>query len=272
MSHATTFTLTVTPPPPAITGLTPTSGPVGTAVTIAGANFGATKGTSTVAFNGTLATSSSWSDTSITVPLPTGATSGPVVVTVSGQASNGVSFTVTTPAPVITSLTPTSGPVGTAVTIAGANFGATAGTSTRRVQRDAGDAEQLECHEHYRAGADGRDDRSRRGDRQRPGQQRRGLYGDGASVAAGHHRSDADVGAGGDGGDDRRREFRRDAGHEHRRVQRDAGDADQLERHEHYRAGADGRHGRSRRGDRRRSGQQRRELYGDHAGAGHHAV
>jgi YD repeat-containing protein len=114
---------------PSISGLSPTSGPVGTSITISGANFGATQGTSTVTFNGTSATPTSWSNTSIVAPVPSGATTGPVVVTINGQASNGVTFTVTVP-PSISSLTPISGPVGTSVTISGSNFGATQGTST----------------------------------------------------------------------------------------------------------------------------------------------
>src|SRR6267378_1140003 len=119
-------------PGPSITSLNPTSGLVGTSVTVVGANFGATQGTSTVTFNGIAGTPTSWSATSITAPVPAGATSGNVVVTVGGVASNGVSFTVTVPAPSIASLNPTSGLVGTPVTIAGANFGATQGTSTVR--------------------------------------------------------------------------------------------------------------------------------------------
>jgi len=114
-------------PPPSITNLSPTSGPVGTSVTVTGTNFGATQGTSTVTFNGTAGSPTSWSATSIAVPVPSGATTGPVVVTVAGQASNGVTFTVT---PKIDSLTPNSGPVGTSVTISGSTFGATQGTST----------------------------------------------------------------------------------------------------------------------------------------------
>ena len=66
-------------------------------MTITGTNFGATQGTSTVTFNGTTATPTSWSATSIVVPVPAGATTGNVVVTVGGLASNGVSFTVTVP-------------------------------------------------------------------------------------------------------------------------------------------------------------------------------
>ena len=115
---------------PSIATLNPTSGIVGTAVTITGTNFGSTQGTSTVTFNGTAATITTWSATSIATTVPTGATTGNVVVTVGGTASNGSAFTVTLPAPAITSLTPTSGIVGTAVTITGTNFGSTQGTST----------------------------------------------------------------------------------------------------------------------------------------------
>ena len=131
-SVGVTFTVTAAAQPPSITSLNPTSGVVGTSVTITGANFGATQGTSTIKFNGTAATPTSWSATSIVAKVPTGATTGSVVVTVSGLASNGVTFTVTAAAqpPSITSLNPTTGFVSTSVTIAGANFGATQGTST----------------------------------------------------------------------------------------------------------------------------------------------
>src|SRR5467141_3701908 len=89
-------TLTVNPAltVPSITSLNPASGLVGASVTIAGANFGATQGTSAVKFNGTTATATSWSAASITAAVPSGATTGNVVVTVGGVASNGVNFTV----------------------------------------------------------------------------------------------------------------------------------------------------------------------------------
>src|SRR5689334_10931385 len=77
-----------------ITSLSPTSGVVGTSVTITGTKFGTSQGTSTVTFNGTTATPTSWSATNIVVAVPSGATTGNVVVTVSGVASNGVAFTV----------------------------------------------------------------------------------------------------------------------------------------------------------------------------------
>jgi hypothetical protein len=69
-------------PPPSITSLTPAAGAVGRSVTIAGANFGASQGTSTVTFNGTAATPASWSAAAIVAPVPAGATTGNVVVTV----------------------------------------------------------------------------------------------------------------------------------------------------------------------------------------------
>jgi hypothetical protein len=125
-SNGVTFTVAT---PPSITSLSPTSGAISTAVTVTGTNFGATQGTSNVTFNGVVASPTSWSITSIGVPVPSGAKSGSVVVTVSGAASNGVNFTVTTPTPSITSLSTTSGSVGTSVTINGTNFGATQGSS-----------------------------------------------------------------------------------------------------------------------------------------------
>jgi DNA-binding beta-propeller fold protein YncE len=104
-----------------ISSLTPVAGAVGSSVTIKGASFGAAQGASTVSFNGITATSiASWSNTSIKATVPAGASSGNVVVTVNGVASNGVTFTVV---PSISSLSPTTGVVGTTVTITGANFG-----------------------------------------------------------------------------------------------------------------------------------------------------
>lgn len=114
---------------PWISALSAPAGPAGASVTITGANFGTTQGTSTVTFNGTAATPSAWDATSITAAVPMGATPGNVVVTVGGVASNGLPFAVGTQ-PVITSLSEPAGPVGSTVTINGVNFGATQGTST----------------------------------------------------------------------------------------------------------------------------------------------
>jgi YD repeat-containing protein len=82
------------PPIAIISSLSPSSGAIGTVVTINGANFGDSQGLGKVTFNGVAATPSSWSDTAIVAPVPTGATTGPVIVTTSPIPSNGVTFTV----------------------------------------------------------------------------------------------------------------------------------------------------------------------------------
>ena len=117
-------------PAPLIKKINPSSGPVGTVVMLRGNNFQSSQGASTVTFNGVEATPASWKGKRIQVPVPAGATSGPVVVTVGGQASNGVPFTVIGGGPVISGLSPASGPVGTSVAITGTGFGASQGTST----------------------------------------------------------------------------------------------------------------------------------------------
>jgi hypothetical protein len=123
-------TFTVNPPRPVITNLFPASAAAGSVVVINGTNFGSPQGSSTVSFNGILAaTASNWSATGITVIVPAGATTGSVVVTVGGQTSLGASFTVIAP-PTITSIFPTSAPVGASVTITGVGFGSTQGNST----------------------------------------------------------------------------------------------------------------------------------------------
>src|SRR5262249_58613606 len=85
-SNGSAFTVV---PTATITSLNPTSGAVTLPVTITGTNFGASQGTSIVKFNGTTATPTSWSATSIVAPVPAGATTGNVTVTVGGVASNG---------------------------------------------------------------------------------------------------------------------------------------------------------------------------------------
>ena len=117
-------------PQPFISSLSPSSGAVSTSVTITGTNFGSTQANSTVIFNGTTASPTSWSATMIGVSVPAGATTGGVIVTVAGETSNAVGFTVTTLSPNITSINPSAGPVGTLVTVTGTNFGTSQGAST----------------------------------------------------------------------------------------------------------------------------------------------
>ena len=87
--------LTATIVTPVISTVSPTFGTIGTAVTITGYNFGDTQGT--VTFNGVSASPTSWTSSSIVTPVPAGATSGPVLVVVSGLASNGIAFEVEVP-------------------------------------------------------------------------------------------------------------------------------------------------------------------------------
>jgi YD repeat-containing protein len=82
---------------PSISSLSPASGPVGALVSIAGANFGSMQGGSGVAFNGVAAAPTAWGANSISVPVPPGASTGEVMVTVNGLSSNGAMFTVTNP-------------------------------------------------------------------------------------------------------------------------------------------------------------------------------
>ena len=75
-----------------ITGFEPSSGPVGTTVTIGGAGF---RGVTQVFFNGVAATFSNDSLTQITAVVPANATSGPIrVVTANGQTQSAESFAV----------------------------------------------------------------------------------------------------------------------------------------------------------------------------------
>ena len=80
---------------PIISSLSVSSGPIGTSVTVSGSNFGATQGGSTLKFNGTSAVVTSWGASSLVTTVPSGATSGNVVVNVGGIDSNGAAFTVT---------------------------------------------------------------------------------------------------------------------------------------------------------------------------------
>src|SRR6185312_2423762 len=106
---------------PTVSGFSPTSGAVGASVVISGS---ALNGTTQVKFNGTAAlTFIVDSDNQITAALPNGATTGAVsVTTAGGTGSSASSFIVLPPPPSISSFSPTSGPVGTLVTISGSNL------------------------------------------------------------------------------------------------------------------------------------------------------
>src|SRR5260370_32601487 len=81
---------------PVITACSPTTGVIVTPVTLTGAGFRHTPGTSTVTFKGIPATlsSSSWSNTSITIPVPLGASNGNIEVAINGVAPSALPFYV----------------------------------------------------------------------------------------------------------------------------------------------------------------------------------
>ena len=93
---------------PTVVNFTPTSGATGTSVMITGTNF---IGVTSVTFNGMVASGFVVnSATQITVPVPAGATTGPIAVTTpGGTGTSATSFTVTVPpvVPVVTSTSPT---------------------------------------------------------------------------------------------------------------------------------------------------------------------
>ncbi|WP_413787807.1 IPT/TIG domain-containing protein [Streptomyces platensis] len=116
-----TVQVTVTTPAPALSSVSPASGPAagGTTVTLTGTGF---TGATAVQFGTTSASFIVNSATQITATAPAGSGTVQVTVTGPGGTSNGQPFTYTTaPVPALTSLTPTSGPTtgGTTVTLTG---------------------------------------------------------------------------------------------------------------------------------------------------------
>ena len=114
------------PPAPAVTSVSPASGPTtgGTSVTVTGTSL---TGASSVQFGSTAATSFTVnSDTSITATSPSGqAGAADVRVTTAGgttAANPGDTFTYTSPPPTVVIVSPSSGPASTSVTVSGTNF------------------------------------------------------------------------------------------------------------------------------------------------------
>jgi hypothetical protein len=117
---------------PTVSGISPSSGAVGSLVLITGSNF---TGVTTVKFGGNVtAVNPTITDTQITGTVPNGATIG--VITISKTSCSDVttsSFTVTQVAscPTMSGLSPSSSAVGTTVTINGANFAPTGFVSVK---------------------------------------------------------------------------------------------------------------------------------------------
>jgi len=118
--------------PPTITNFSPTSGLVGSFVTITGSGFQVGSGTSSVLFNGEPSTNFTVnSNTEIEAEVPAAATTGLIEITTNGcSITSGSNFTVLACLPPnISSFSPTSGPVGTKIYISGTGFEAGTGTT-----------------------------------------------------------------------------------------------------------------------------------------------
>ena len=114
-NHGVFYSLSANLPP--FVSLLPYSGKVGKTIEFLGQGF---TSKTTVSFNGTAATPAVKSGNYLTAAVPSGATTGFVTVTTSsGTLKSNKKFRVT---PQITSFKPTSGPVGTLVTITGVSL------------------------------------------------------------------------------------------------------------------------------------------------------
>ena len=120
-ANVTSGTLT-----PSIVSMTPLTGVIGTPVTILVNNLGTV--VPTVTFNGIAATATVTlgSPAQVHVTVPTGATTGTVLVTVGTSVLNAGSFTVgiVTGTTSLQSITPSSGGAGMSVTLVGTNLAA----------------------------------------------------------------------------------------------------------------------------------------------------
>lgn len=107
---------------PTLTSFAPTSGLPSHTITLTGTGF---TGTTEVTFNGVAAGIAASSDTSLSAIVPEGATTGPVRLTnTRGTVVSSTSFTVSpsTSGLSITGFSPTSGAMGTLVTVTGKGF------------------------------------------------------------------------------------------------------------------------------------------------------
>jgi gliding motility-associated-like protein len=124
-STITSFTVTASATlPPVIMSFNPNSGQVGTTVTVTGSNFSTNISNNIVRFGTVQGAVISATATQLAVIVPAGATSQPIYVTVDGLTTYTSTSFIVIYAPTIMSFNPTSGSVGSAVTINGANFSA----------------------------------------------------------------------------------------------------------------------------------------------------
>lgn len=114
-------------PLPDVTDVTPMYTPVGGTVTITGTNFSSSLAANQVSFNGVPATVTAASPTSLTATVPAGAytaelRAAAIVVTTEGRRSTTPFYLRGDKFPQVLSIQPSSGRVGTVITIQGQNL------------------------------------------------------------------------------------------------------------------------------------------------------
>ncbi len=133
-NSSTPVTITATPVAVTLTDMTPSSGEIGTSVTLGGTGFSTVAANNTVKFGSITVPSGditvNGTGTEITAVVPAGTFgSQNVTIQVGSQTSNAMSYEVK---PKITSLSTTATTVGTSMTITGTGFSTTAGDNTVR--------------------------------------------------------------------------------------------------------------------------------------------
>ncbi|HEY0373015.1 MAG TPA: IPT/TIG domain-containing protein [Thermoanaerobaculia bacterium] len=116
-----------TVPSPVLASIDPDTARAGEEVTLTGTNFGASQGSGSVWLGSKLAGSIvSWSDTEVVATVASGAVTGNAQVQQGGVWTNQIAFNVITP--VVSSIDPEYGEVGTEIGIFGTGFGDTQGS------------------------------------------------------------------------------------------------------------------------------------------------
>ena len=158
-----------------------------------------------------------------------------------GHSSSSNSNETASATPAISGLSPTSGVVGAAVTIAGSNFRGDAGDEYGHIQWGRSGGERMEYDEHYRCGAERRDDGQCCGDGGGNGEWWIAFHGDSGDSGADDQWAVSLFGLCRGAGDDYGNELWGDAGNEHSDVQWSCGGngSERMECDEHYGCGAE---------------------------------
>ncbi|GLQ90969.1 IPT/TIG domain-containing protein [Dyella flagellata] len=136
LGHTSQVSAPLSPGQLAIFAFSPAHGEAATQVTLQGQGFNSNAANDTVSFNGTVASILSASTTQLVTTVPSGATSGPISVTVGTQtATSPAPFVIddTGLPPVITQVSPAVAAVGGTVTVVGTHLDPVAGDAAAQI-------------------------------------------------------------------------------------------------------------------------------------------